>query len=313
MSSRFTINTNILKIRDVFVLDPKTDEFLETGYFPVIQDDAKLTWVEPFSFIGGISCLNTTAGDLMYSIQPGFSTLSTSFTLERDTILENMIANLGSAGYVSTSTELSIITELTATFSYISSTLLYDCIESLVKLDNITNYMGSMAMFLGGAFSNYPAYGYVKTVNPGQYTTYYSTLGFSGNLSNIPISINPVESIFIDIGGYSTNMLQASKMKIDIIGSANITYTNPPQEQSVVTNFSSFLYNGTRPIGTPVVMNYSNANYTAPGFTYLLNNSDLYPFPTQLTLQHRISNIDSTFANITTSFQGIHMRLINKD
>jgi len=313
MSSRFTLNTNILNIRDVFVFNPITDEIIRRDYFPVIQADAKLAWVEPFSFVGNISCLNATVGEIMYSIQPSFSSLSTNFTQGRASILRSTVAGLGSSEYVSSLTESAVVTQLTSDFSYISSTTLHHCIESLGKLDIITNSFGPMAMFLGGAFSNFSGSGYVSTIHPGQYKTYYSTLGFTGGLSNVVIGTTPVQSGIINIGGYSNNILQESKMRIDIIGSANISYTNPPTPQSVATSFSTFLYNGTRPVGIPVVTNYSNANYTTPGFTYLLNMSDLTPFPSQLSVRHTISNIDSTDANITTNIQGIHVRLINKD
>jgi hypothetical protein len=313
MSSRFTLNTNILTIRDVFAFNSKTDEVIHRDYFPVIQDDAKITWVSPSTYIQEISCLKTTVGNLLNSIKPGFSTLSTSLTKTTASNLASTVTGLGSSGYVSSATELYTVTLLSSDYSYISSTTLYDSIRSLSKLDHITNYFGPIAMFLAGDFSNFPGGGYVSTIYPGKYKTYYSTLGFIGGLTDATIGPSPIQSVVVDIGGYSSNILQASKMKIDIIGSANIKYTSPPTPESVVTTFSTFLYNGTRPIGTPVVTNYSNANHITPGFTYLLKKSDLTPFPTQLTLRHRISNYDSTAAQITTNIQGIQVRLINKD
>lgn len=315
MSSRFTLDTNILKIRDVFAYKADTDEVIQSGYFPVY--DEKLKWLHPFDFLGSISIptLSTSVNELLYAIQPGLSTLSTSFTEGLDINLKSTVGGLGQI-YVSSSRQHAAFIQLSYEHGYISSTALYDCIKSLGKLDYITDHIGPMVISLSGAGIDFLPYGYVSTVNPGKYKQYYSTLETTGaNLTNATLNNNTmVEGIHIDIGGYLNTVLDYSKLRIDITGNINVTYPS----QGIPTTFSTFLYNGTSPIGTPVVVNYSNATFNMSKLTYFLDKSDLTPFPSVLSLRHRITNDGTNGANasITTSIPnkgGIHVRLNNMD
>ena len=310
---RYTLDTNIIKIRDVFVMKSRSDAFVEYDSFPVIGDEAQLLWKTPLEFLGGISCLSTTVLELLEAVQPGFSTLSTNFTKGLSVMLRSTVAGLGET-YVSTSYLLRKITELTIEHGYISTTTFYDCVKVLSKLDTITQYIGPMVMFLSANGSNFAPSGYVSTVNPGGFHNYYSTIGFTGGLANANIGITEVKSLDIDLGGF--NILASSKMRIDINANVNVTYTNPPQPQSIVTSFSTFLYKGTSPVGTPVVVNYSNLNFNTSKFTYFLTAEELAPpavGPLNLGLWHRITNFDNTNATITVTPIGIYARLINMD
>jgi hypothetical protein len=315
MSSRFTLDTNILKIRDVFAYKADTGEPIESSYFPVY--DEKLKWQPPFDFLKSISIptLNTSVNELLYAIQPGLSTLSTNFTEEFDIALKSTVGGLGQI-YVSSSKLHTTFVNLSYEHGYISSTALYDCIKSLGKLDYITDHVGPMVISLSGAGIDFLPYGYVSTVHPGKYKQYYSTLGIAGaNLTNTTLNNNITnEGIRIDIGGYLNTLLDSSKLRIDITGNINVTYPSYPTP--IVTTFSTFLYNGTSPIGTPVVVNYSNAIFNMSKLTYFLDKSELTPFPSVLSLRHRITNVNNTAASITTSIPnigGIHIHLNNMD
>jgi len=320
MSSRFTLDTNIITIRDVFAFNSKTDEVIPTHYFPVIKTDAKLEWLDPASFLESISIpvRSTTVLGLMKSIRPGFSTLSTNFSRGRDIVLRSTVTGLVKSDYVNFTQMNSKFVDLTLDYGYISSTSLYDCVKGLSKMDDITNYISPMILFVNAAGSNFLPSGYVSTINPGNYHIYYSTLNITGNnlTSATMNNTTTVESIGINLTGYENTLLNTSKLRIDITGNIDVTYTNPPQPQSILTTFSTFLFNGTRPIGTPVVVNYSNVLFNTGKLTYFLEKSDLTPFPASITLRHRITNPDNTNANITTSIPnvgGIQVRINNMD
>jgi hypothetical protein len=307
---RYTLDTNIIKIRDVFAMKSHSDAFVEYDAFPVIGHEGHLDWKVPLEFVGGISCLNTTVLKLLEAVQPGFSTLSTNFTKVRDFMLISTVAGLGET-YVSTSYLMKKITELTLEHGYISSTTLYDCVNVLSKLDTITEWFGPMVMFLKGNGSNFAPYGYVSTENPGKYHNYYSTIGFTGGLTNFQMGGTIIaESLNIDLGGFPK--LNSSKMRLDIDANVNVSYIDPPKLQS----FSTFLYNGTRPVGTPVVVNYENLTFNTSKFTYFLTAEELAPpavGPLNLQLRHRITNNGNTDATITVAPIGIYARLINMD
>ena len=320
MSSRFTLDTNIITIRDVFAFNAKTDEVIPGNYFPVIKNDAKLEWLAPDSFLESISIptRNTSVLELMKNIQPGFSTLSTNFSRVRDVILRSTVTGLVQSDYVNFLRLNSKFIGLTAEHGFISSTSLYDCVRGLSKMDYITNYISPMVLFVNAAGSNFLPSGYVSTINPGNFHIYYSTLNITGNnLTNATMNnTTTVESIGINLGGYENLLLNTSKLRVDITGNMTVTYTNPPQPQSILTTFSTFLFNGTTPIGTPVVVNYSNAIFNTGKLTYFLQKSDLTPFPASITLRHRITNPDNTNADITTSIPnvgGIQVRVNNMD
>ena len=311
---RYTLDTNIIKIRDVFAINSKSGAVIDYDSFPVIGQEGKLIWKTPLEFLDGISYVSTTVLELLEDIQPGLSTLSTNFTKGLNSMLVSSINGLGQT-YVSSSKLFRKITDLTIEHGYISTTTFYDCVGRLSHLDSITQGVGPMIIFLQAAGSNFSGAGYVSTINPGSFHNYYSTLGFTGGLNNTVIGGTGIESLSLDLGGFQ--VLGSSKMRIDINANVSVNYTNPPQPQSVVTSFSTFLYNsrpiGSRPIGTPVVVNYSNLNFTMSKFTYFLTAADLSTGPFTVGLRHRITNFDNTNATINVQPINISARLINMD
>ena len=308
---RYTLDTNIIKIRDVFAMNSKTGDFIESASFPVIGNEAQVLWKNPSEFLGGISCMSTTVLGLLESVKPGMSTLSTNFTKGLNTMLMSTVNKLGET-YISSSRLVTKMKGLTQEHGYISTTSFYDCVKSLGKLDNITKRVAPMILFLQAIDSNLSPSGYVSTINPGKFHNYYSTLGFTGSLNNTAITAGVgIQSLSLNLSGFE--VLDSSKLRLDINANVNVTYTNPPQPQSVVTAFSTFLYNGSMPIGTPVVVNYSNLNFTMSKFTYFLTAADLSFNPLTIGVRHRITNFDNTNATITVMPINICARMINMD
>lgn len=307
---RYTLDTNIIKIRDVFAMDSKSGAVIQYDSFPVIGDEGHLVWKSSLEFLGGISCLSTTVLELLEAIQPGLSTLSTNFTKGFNSMSVSSIDGLGET-YLTSSRFMTNITELSIEHGYISTTSFYDCVGSLSKMDFITQKIGPMIIFLQAVDSNLPPSGYISTINPGKYHNYYSTLGFTGGLNNANINTG-IQSLSLDLGGFQ--ILGSSKLRLDINANVSVSYTNPPQPQSVVTSFSTFLYNGSIPIGTPVVVNYSNLNFTMSKFTYFLTAADLGLISGgAIGMRHRITNFDNTNAQITVVPTSVCARMINMD
>ena len=289
-------------------MNPKTGAFIEYDTFPVIGDEGYLTWRIPSEFLGGISCMNTTVLELLESVQPGFSSLSTNFTKAREFMFISTVDGLKET-YVTGSELLRRITVLCQDYGYISTTSFYHCVKGLSQLNNVTDGVGPIILFLNAIDSNFSPAGYISTVNPGKFHNYYSTLGFTGGLNNTVIGGTGMESLSLDLGGFE--ILASSKLRLDINANVSVTYTNPPQPESLVTTFSTFLYKN-EPIGTPVVVNYSNLNFTMSKFTYFLTAADLSA-GTLLSFRHRITNFDNTNATINVQPINVCARLINMD
>lgn len=220
-------------------------------------------------------------------------------------MLNGMIAKLRET-YVPSVFLIKKYNDLSTENGFIKNTDIYACASYLSRLDRITESIVPMILFLQTCDSNFPNSGYVSTINPGQYRNYYSTLGFTGGTAN---TITGKEGLRLDLGGFQ--ILDSSKLRLDINANVNVTYTNPPTPQSIVTTFSTFLYNGTRPIGTPVVVNYSNLNFTMSKFTYFLTAADLSV--KSIGLWHRITNFDNTSATIDVMPISVDVRLVNMD
>jgi hypothetical protein len=286
-------------------MNPKLGNPIENDRFPVIGDGGYLIWNKPLELISSIPCLNTTALGLLNSVQPGLSSLSTNFTRGFNSMLNGMIAKLRET-YVPSVFLIKKYNDLSTENGFIKNTDIYACASYLSRLDRITESIVPMILFLQTCDSNFPNSGYVSTINPGQYRNYYSTLGFTGGTAN---TITGKEGLRLDLGGFQ--ILDSSKLRLDINANVNVTYTNPPTPQSIVTTFSTFLYNGTRPIGTPVVVNYSNLNFTMSKFTYFLTAADLSV--KSIGLWHRITNFDNTSATIDVMPISVDVRLVNMD
>jgi len=317
MSSRFTIDTNILRIRDVFAFNPGNSDFIQPASVPVIGENGKLKWLSSLQFLSTIS-VNSAGANLIGffdSIQPGLSSLSSALALS----LQSTVGGLGSSGYVSTAELDYRIVHLSKDSGYISSTTLVDCFASLGNMKYITGYPGNptgfgpMAMFPAGVGKTLGPRGYVSTLNPGEYHTYRSTIALGGaNLTNQTITNSSnLTSAVIDIGGYTSHFVNTSKLRVDIAASLTLSYG-----AAATTTLSNFLVSGGNQIGTPVRLTYSNTNLTVGNMSFLLNATDLATLPTTLELHHVTSNANAATGTMNTfipQIGGIHVTLDNTD
>jgi hypothetical protein len=309
MSSRFTVDTTYLKIRDVFAFNANSGEVIQRDSVPVIGDEGHIDWKSSLEFISSISVpkLSTTVLGILSMIQPGLSTLSTVYFSTTAFFLTSTVQGLGSLpnrnDYVSSSKLLFTVGRLTGDYGYISSTQLYDCINRLGNLNTIGPILN--------VGSNFSARGYVSTLNPGEYRIYQSSLQLQGaNLVNTTIDNTAILTVTnIDIGGYASHVVDSSKMRIDINTNMSLIHPN-----SVLRNFSTFLtqnlYN--LPIGSPVVVNYTATSLSMPNMSFTLNSRDLAGFTGPLQLKCSTDS-SGTITTLIPDIGGIHITLDNTD
>ena len=256
--------------------------------------------------------------NLLQSISPGLSSLSTIIVSTAAAITRSTVAGLGSLpdgnDYISSSKLSAIIGQLSLNYGYISSTTLYDCFTYLGDMQHITNSLGPMGYHLGGSGSNLSR-GYVSTMNPGQYKIYKSSIGLQGsNLDTTLPNGGNLNSGLIDIGGYSTNIVNTSQMRIDINANIQLSYA----AGSHATTFSTILINPANSaiIGNPVRFTFNSSNATIANLSFLIPPTALTtPFPSNLQLKHVMTN-DGTTANIRTGIPelgGVFVTLDNTD
>jgi hypothetical protein len=309
MSSRFTVDTTYLKIRDVFAFNANSGEVIQRDSVPVIGDDGHLDWKSSLEFISTISVptLSSTVLSVLSRIQPGLSTLSTVYFSTTTAFLTSTVQGLGSLpngnDYVSSSKLLSQIARLSGDYGYISSTKLFECINRLGNLNTIGPILN--------VGSNFSARGYVSTLNPGEYKIYQSSILNQGaNFVNTAINNAAVLTITdIDIGGYTSHIVESSKMRIDV--NTNMLITHPT---SIQRNFSTFITRnqGNIAIGSPVVVNYNATSISLPNMTFQLNYADLTGFSGPLQLKCLTDS--SGFINtLLPTVGGIHITLDNTD
>jgi hypothetical protein len=311
MSSKITLDTTTLLIRDLIVINPDTEQGVPDNYIPVIGRQGLVGWKDPYEFLSTVSIptLSNSFIGMLEMIRPGLSSLSTAFYSTLTTTMTSTVAGLGSIGYVSTSKLHETIRRL-GDDGYISSTTLFNCIN---HLGNLTNLAATLK-FTDGVTRNFGNVGYVSTLNPGEYKIYQSSLGLQGNnLDTVAINTGQIrESVVIDIGGFSRHIVGSSKMKIDI--NTNIWITNPT---SALTTVSTFLMTNplpnplTSPVGLPVVMSYTSNTTSLGNISFLLNSNDIRNNAT-LKLCHSINRAGTLTTTIPT-VGGIHITLDNTD
>lgn len=314
MSSRFTVDTTYLKIRDVFAFNRDTGTVIPSDSVPVIGLDGHIDWKSSLEFISSISVptLGTTALGILETIQPGLSSLSTIYFSTMETFIRSTVGGLGSLpngnDYVSSSKMLYTIDRLSGDYYYISSTNLYDCINHLGNLSNI-----GPLLHVPGPASNFDSRGYISTLHPGEYKIYQSSLQLQGvNAVNIGINNSAVVTTgIIDIKGYSPHIVNSSKMRIDI--NTNLTISDTTSAQRT---FSTFLTNNLQnfPIGTPVVTTYTGTSIYLPSMSFLINAPELNASITTLRLRHYTnSGTTGTLNTLIPDTGGIHITLDNTD
>ncbi len=312
MASRFTIDTNILRIRDVFALNASNADFIQPFQIPIVGQKGQFKWYSSIEFLSSISVptTNTNVLDLLQCIQPGLSSLSTAVTTTLNTVIPSTVTGLGTIGYVSTSFLQKQINELSFTYKYISATTLYDCFASLGDMQRIGNELGPMIM--GSNLNG----GYVSTINPGQYRIYRSTFTLAGsNLSKLPIdNTTTYNSCQIPIGGFQNCIVNNSKMEIDIQTNMNINFWNGLNDTCYV---STTLINSATglPVGKPTKMDIPvyQSNVYVGNVKYLLKPADLTPYPTNLILRHSLYDATNDPCEITTMIPGTNGIFVTLD
>lgn len=276
MSSRISLDTTSLKIRDVFCLNNNAD-VIQPISIPVPGANGKLQWLSSVEFLSTISVPTTSTSLLNYIQQVGstFSTLSTMFNMSTTTYIHSTIAGLGS-------------------------------------IQGGHDYLSSSALVY--QFRNLAAnYGYVSTVNPGNYRIYKSSLGLQGN--NIETTMTNganIPSGSIGLGGYVSKVVNTSHMRIDVNANIQVGYT----AGSALTTFSTVLVNtaNSQIVGDPVSLTFNASNALVANLSFILNSTQLTPFPTTLELRHVLPV--GTNLNVTTNIPqtgGIFVTLDNTD
>ena len=315
MSSRLSIDSTTLKIRDVYCLNPTNADYIQAASIPVIGNGGKLKWLSSLEFLSTISVptLSTNIFDLLTSIQTGASSFSTIIPSTIAASITSTVTGLGTLGYVSTSQLNRTVDFLSLDHGYISSTTLYDCFTNLADMHEITFRLGPMAMFLGGSLSNLSG-GYVSTINPGEYRIYKSTIGLQGNnYTGTMVSGGSVASGNIGLAGFQTNIVNTSHMRIDINANIQLNYASG----SGLTTFSTFLVNpaNSRIIGDPVRLTFNSGGALLTNLSFLLNSNQLTPFPANLEIHHAMVGSNGS-ANLVTNIPeigGIFVTLDNTD
>jgi hypothetical protein len=316
MSSRLTVDTTTLKVRDVFCLNSNAD-YIQPASIPVIGDFGKITWFSSIEFFSSISVpvLSTTILDVLAAVRPGFSSMSTIFGSTTTTAFRSTVAGLGSSGYVSTAGLNTTVTQLSYDSGYISSTTLYDCFTNLADMGRITGYIGPMVKFLSGVGSNL-SNGYISTMNPGSYHIYKSTFGVLGNnLSQTITDGGTLNSVILDMGGFSNKIVNTSHLRIDVNANITVNYTGTGP---ATTSFSTFLVNSntSQLVGTPVSLTFNGSNAMMTNLSFILNSNQLTPYPTNLRLAHRLNNGSGSNATLITQIPqtgGVFVTLDNTD
>lgn len=276
MSSRISLDTTSLTIRDVFCLNRNAD-VIQPISIPVPGANGKLQWLSSVEFLSTISVPTTSTSLLNYIEQVGstFSTLSTMFNISSTTFINSTIAGLGS-------------------------------------IPNGNDYLSSSALVY--QFNNLASnYGYVSTVNPGNYRIYKSSLSLQGNnIATTMMNGDNIPSGTIDIGGFASKVVNKSYMRIDVNANIETVYT----VGSALTTFSTVLVNpaNSQIVGDPVTVTFNSSYALVANLTFLLNSAQLTPFPSNLQLRHvlPVGNDLSVSTNIPQT-GGIFVTLDNTD
>ena len=326
MASKFTYDTNILRIREVFAINPQKQSFIEPYQIPMIYTEGRLKWWSGAELLSTIQVpsTSTSALDLLEEIQPGLSSLSTSFGSTIGYVITSTVAGLGTAGYVSTSYLEQKIIDLSYVYHYISATTLYDVIANLGNLSVI----GGLPNPMGAIHSNYPANsGYVSTTHIQAYGFTQSSIGWTGaNATQTTLSnATAIQSITIPLQWYSTQIVSSTQLSLDIF--ANLVLAPAAGAGDGLSNAVTFQTYCSRtgyntPLGEALsvvipsnVSSYTLGTLRLP-FTQgtLIQDNIPLGYPTSLDLHFYQSNAASQTLAITTAIpkpNGVFVTLNN--
>jgi hypothetical protein len=306
-----SLDTKLLKIRDVFCLNPLNSDFIQPGSIPAVGSNGHLDWVSSVNFMTYIGA--ATVDNIVT-----FSSLS-SFAVSTTLNLCSTVAGLGSLpnghDYISSSKLSYFLNGMAITNGYVSSTTLYDTITNLGDMRQITDKIGVMVKFLSGVGSNLSG-GYVSTINPGNYRIYKSTLGLGGgNLNQTLNDGATATSGSLDIGGFGNKIVGTSHLRVDINANITLGYSGSGPTN---TSFSTFLVNPTtsQVVGAPVSLSFTGPNAMMTNLSFILKSSQLTPYPTTLQIRHRLINGQGSNATLVTQIPqsgGVFATLDNTD
>ena len=103
MSSRYTIDTQTLRVRDVFAINSSNGDYITNSYIPNIGPFGQLLWYSQPQLLSTIyiSSVSSSVWDILNSTQPSFSTISTLDSLFLKKTLASTLQGVGTAGYLS--------------------------------------------------------------------------------------------------------------------------------------------------------------------------------------------------------------------
>jgi hypothetical protein len=309
MASKFTYDTNILRIREVFAINPQKQSFIEPYQIPMIYNEGRLKWWSPLEFFSSISVgtTSTTVLDLLNAIQPGLSSLSSAIS----SVLVSTVNGLGDAGYVSTSYLENKIRLLSYVYHYISATTLYDVVANLGNLSII----GGLPNPMGQIGCNYPVNrGFVSTQYLSTYGYKMSSINWIGeNYHQAPFVTGTVlDGPVVPINWFSTQIVSSTQFFIDI--NTNLVLTpDVGQGTGIQTtvNFSTFFTRAGAyvvPLGEPVVIDIPPglSSYTIGSMRFPFNHCNIREtgidgFPDSLQLRFYQTNAADQNLAITSA------------
>ena len=302
MSSRISLDTTSLTIRDVFCLNRNAD-VIQPISIPVAGANGKLQWLSSVEFLSTISIPTTSTSLFNYITYLGQEAISNFSTLS--TNINTVRINLSTVG--------SNLSAFENVYNISTPIIVNSTITGLGSIPNGHDYLSSSALTY--QFQNLATnYGYVSTVNPGAYRIYKSSLELQGpNASTIMLNGANISSGTIGLQGFSSKAVSTSYMRIDV--NANIALVYPTQLASLTT-FSTILVNPSTSqiIGDPVSLTFNSSNANIANLSFLLNHTHLTPFPSTLQIRHVLNTGDSL--NIITNIPqigGIFVTLDNTD
>ena len=333
-SSRNTVDTDILRIREVFAFNPSTQDFIQPYQLPMINQNGRLKWMSTLELLSSISvpAVSCSVLDILETVQPGISTVSTVLVSTFTYFLNSTAVGLGSMGgsndvngqqfftgngYISTSRLFDELARLSGTWQYISSTTLYDVINRLGHLKFIGDDLGPMS-FIG---SNYEEFtGYVSTAHCGEYRIYRSSITRGGQNILGATGSNNMEyaSVQIDVNGYAPHIVSTSKLVVDVDINMEVKYE---AGLNSIATFSNFLKHAdtNQQVGTQVIFDLqpSQSTLNVGRLSFLVKRDDLNsPWPSKLNLYHSQSNPTNDDITVKTNCAlegGVRVVLDNLD
>lgn len=296
MSSRISLDTTSLTIRDVFCLNRNAD-VIQPNSIPVAGANGKLRWLSSVEFLSTISIPTTSTSLLNYLTNLG-QQVGTNFN-SLSTNISTVAGNLSTVETI---------------YNVSTPIIVNSTIAGLGSIPNGHNYLSSSALTY--QFQTLATnYGYISTVNPGAYRIYKSSLSFQTNSGQTNLVMNAGNNSNIGtlaLTGFSTNMVNTSQMRIDINANIQMGYSGG----AALTAFSTILVNpeNSQIVGNPVSIQFNQSNAMLANLTFLLNSAQLTPFPTNLHLRYVLNT--GTDLNVQSGIPqtgGVFVTLDNTD